>query len=239
MSERLITITEAAEMIGVSLDTLRRWDKSGKIIAIRPGKGSHRLYKRKDIEVFMTDIFSVAKKWVTTAAPEEPEKLFYCPNSSIFQARLNRMEDELKVVFPDLHSLVSSTTGEIGNNSFDHNLGKWPDINGIFFAYDLSKKMVVLADRGVGILETLSRVKRDLNTHEDALKVAFTEIITGRAPEHRGNGLKYVRRVITQFPIGLTFQTGDAKLNLKQGDTDIKTEVADQSFRGCLALLRF
>ena len=97
----------------------------------------------------------------------------------------------------------------------------------------------MLADRGVGILETLSRVKRDLTTHQDALKVAFTEIITGREPEHRGNGLKYVRRVITGFPIRLTFQTGDAKLQLEQGDTDINIEHADQSLRGCLALLRF
>lgn len=239
MAEELITITRVAEMIGVSMDTLRRWDESGKLIAIRPGKGSHRLYRLRDIEVFMTDIFSVAKRWVTSDSPGNPEKLFYCANSSIFQARLNRLEGELKVACPDLFSLIGSAAGEMGNNSFDHNLGKWPDINGIFFAYDLSKKIVVLADRGLGILETLSRVKEDLANHQDALKVAFTEVITGRAPEHRGNGLKYVRRVVTEFPIRLTFQTGDAKLNLQQGDTDIKIEHADQSFSGCLALLRF
>lgn len=239
MADELITITQAAGMIGVSLDTLRRWDESGKLVAIRPGKGSHRLYRLRDIEVFMTDIFSLAKRWVTSDLPSTPEKLFYCPNSSVFQARLNKLEGELKTVSPDLFSLIGSAAGEIGNNSFDHNLGKWPDISGIFFGYDLSKRIVVLADRGLGILETLSRVRKDLNNHQDALKVAFTEIITGRAPEHRGNGLKYVRRVVTEFPIKLTFQTGDAKLNLQQGDTDIKIEHADQSFRGCLALLRF
>jgi len=239
MSEELITITKVAKMIGVSMDTLRRWDESGKLIAIRPSKGSHRLYRLKDIEIFMTDIFSAAKRWVTNCAPENPEKLFYCANSYIFQARLNRLEGELKLICPDLFSLISSATGEIGNNSFDHNLGKWPDINGIFFAYDLSKKLIVLADRGLGILETLNRVRKGLNDHQDALKVAFTEIITGREPEHRGNGLKYVRRVATEFPIRLTFQTGDAKLNLRKGDTDIKIEHADTSFRGCLALLRF
>lgn len=239
MADKLITITEASKMIGISLDTLRRWDESGKLIAIRPGKGSHRLYKLKDIEVFMTDIFSVAKRWATNISPEEPEKLFYCPNSSIFQVRLSRMERELMTTFPDLFSLIVSTADEIGNNSFDHNLGKWPDINGIFFAYDLSKKLVVLADRGIGILETLSRVKKNLSTHQDALRVAFTEIITGREPEHRGNGLKFVKRVVTEFPIKLNFQTGDAKLNLEQSDTDINIEHADQSLRGCLALLRF
>ena len=239
MTEKLIAITEAAEMMGVSVDTLRRWDESGKLIATRPGKGSHRLYRLEDIEVFMTDVFSVAKRWVMSDSPVDPEKLFYCANSSIFQARLSRMEGELKAIFPDLFSLISSIAGEMGNNSFDHNLGNWPDISGIFFAYDLSKKIVVLADRGLGILETLSRVKKGLNNHQDALKVAFTEVVTGRAPEHRGNGLKYVRRVVTEFPIRLTFQTGDAKLNLQKGDIDVKIEHANQSFRGCLVLLRF
>ena len=187
----------------------------------------------------MTDIFSVAKRWVTSNVPAEPEKPFYCTNSSTFQTRLSRMEEELKTAFPDLFSLISSIAGEIGNNSFDHNLGKWPDINGIFFAYDLSKNVVVLADRGLGILETLRKVKNELGNHKDALKVAFTEVITGRAPEHRGNGLKYVRQVVTESTIRLTFQTGDANLDLQQGDTDIKIKCADQPFRGCLALIRF
>lgn len=239
MSEELITITEAAEMLGVNIVTLRRWDESGKLIAIRPGKGSHRLYRLKDIEIFMTDLFSLAKKWVMSDAPQEPEKLFYCPNSAIFQSRLSRMESELQASFPEIFSLISSITGEIGNNSFDHNLGRWPDINGIFFAYDVSKRTVMLADRGLGILHTLKRVRASLDSDADALKVAFTEVVTGRAPEHRGNGLKYVRLVISESPIRLIFQTGDAKLNLKQSDEDIVIEKADQPFHGCLALIRF
>jgi len=32
MEEKLLTITQAAEILGVSLDTLRRWDKSGKLV---------------------------------------------------------------------------------------------------------------------------------------------------------------------------------------------------------------
>lgn len=226
-------------MIGVNIATLRRWDESGKLIAIRPGKGSHRLYRLKDIEVFMTDLFSLAKKWVMSDAPQEPEKSFYCPNSSVFQARLNRMEGELQMAFPDIFSLVTSVAGEIGNNSFDHNLGAWPDINGIFFAYDLSKRIIVLADRGLGILQTLKRVRESLESDAEALKMAFTEVITGRVPEHRGNGLKYVRQVVTESAIRLIFQTGDAKLNLKQGDMDVTIEKADQPFRGCLALIRY
>ena len=241
MPSTLITIREAAEMIGVTMTTLRRWDESGKLVAVRPGKGSHRLYRMEDLEIFATDLFSLAKFWVSDSAPKEPQKLFYCQTSSIFQARLQRMETEL-MKRPDLlpiFSLISSSAGEIGNNSFDHNLGSWSDIAGVFLAYDLNKRVVVLADRGQGILHTLKRIRKDLETHEQALKVAFTEVVTGRAPEHRGNGLKYVRRVVTEYPMSLAFQTGDAKLKLQKGDTDIKIEKAEKPIQGCLALIRF
>jgi len=239
MAEKLLTISEAAEMIGVSIDTLRRWDKSGALLAIRPRAGAHRMYHLRDIEIFMTDLFSLAKRWSFSETPREPEREFYCPTSAVFQARLSRMERELERAVPALFSLLSSITGEIGNNSFDHNLGNWPDVSGIFFAYDTGKHQIILADRGQGILHTLQRVRPALTNDADALKVAFTEVITGRAPEHRGNGLKYVRQVVTKNPIRLLFQTGDAVLNLEQGEVDLPITETDQSFRGCLVLIRF
>lgn len=241
MFGKLITIKEVAEMIGVSIDTLRRWDESGKLPAIRPGKGSHRLYRIEDISTFVLDLFSSAKLWVSASAALEPKKLFYCPTSSIFQARLHKMETEMikKPELKEIFSLVSSTVGEIGNNSFDHNLGSWPDITGIFFGYDLNKKVAVLADRGQGIFHTLKRVKKDIETDEEALKVAFTEVITGRAPEHRGNGLKYVRKIVTNYPLDLIFQTGSATLKLKQGDEGIEIKKVANPIQGCLASIKF
>ncbi|PIQ74425.1 MAG: hypothetical protein COV85_02210, partial [Candidatus Portnoybacteria bacterium CG11_big_fil_rev_8_21_14_0_20_44_10] len=50
MEEKLLTITEAAEILGVSVDTLRRWDKSGKLVAIRKEGGTHRYYRQSDLE---------------------------------------------------------------------------------------------------------------------------------------------------------------------------------------------
>jgi len=48
------------------------------------------------------------------------------------------------------------------------------------------------------------------------LKKAFTEIITGRAPEKRGNGLKFVLRSLQKIPkiISFTFISDSAKLFL-------------------------
>lgn len=139
----------------------------------------------------------------------------------------------------NIFSLVSSTAGEIGNNSFDHNLGLWRDIPGIFFGYDLRKKIVVLADRGQGIWQSLRRVRPTLQNDEEALKVAFTEVVTGRAPEQRGNGLKYVRRIMTKNPMELFFQTGSARLKLKNGDSEIVVEKNDTIIDGCLARIHF
>ena len=241
MAKDVITIKEAAEMLGVSMQTLRRWDESGKLIAIRPGKGTHRLYRTEDITLLTTDLFSLAKMWIFSDAPKEPDSRYYCSNSGIFQFRLHAMESELLKLpaFEHIFSFISSTAGEIGNNSFDHNLGSWPDIPGNFFGYDLGKRMVIIADRGQGILHTLRRVRPNIPDDTEALKVSFTEVLTGRAPEHRGNGLKYVRKIITSNPMNLVFQTGDAKLTLQQGDTSLNIEKTKDSFHGCLALIRF
>lgn len=139
----------------------------------------------------------------------------------------------------DVGPLVSSAAGEIGNNSFDHNLGNWPDLKGAFFAYDLGKKVVVLADRGRGVLTTLRNTRPELKDDAEALRVAFTEVLTGRAPEHRGNGLKYVKNAVTKFGFGLRFQSGDAVLEIKPGEKNFVIAPADVPFRGCLVLLEF
>lgn len=242
MDNNLLNIREAAEFVGVSIDTLRRWDKNGKVIAIRAGgKGTHRFYQKSDLELFLKDPFSLAKSWAFSQNPFEPEKEFYCPNSSVFQGRLTKLEATLqrtKGLETDF-SLITSTAGEIGNNSFDHNLGNWPDINGIFFAYDINKRMVVLADRGIGILQSLKRVRESLTEDKAALEVAFTEVITGRAPEDRGNGLKYVRKVIEKSSMSLFFQTGNAQLEQKPHSYEIHLQKSEDNFHGCLALIRF
>ncbi len=190
MEEKLLKISEAAEILGVSTDTLRRWDESGKLTAIRKEGGTHRYYREKDLEIFASDLFKLASDWASQET--EIPRGFYCPTSAVFQARLVKMERMLmeKPGFEKLYSLIVLVAGEIGDNSFAHNLGKWPDMPGIFFGYDIQKGAVVLADRGLGILETLRRVRPDLTTHVRAVEVAFTEFVSGRAPEKRGNGLK-------------------------------------------------
>lgn len=96
-----------------------------------------------------------------------------------------------------------------------------------------------MADRGVGILETLKDVRPELKSHREALELAFTEIISGRKPEARGNGLKYVRNVISKNPINLVFQTGDAKLTMQGNSANLNIENVTKNMRGCLAFISY
>jgi len=45
----LLKIKEAAQYLGVSIDTLRNWDKSGKFKAYRHPISNFRLYKIEDL----------------------------------------------------------------------------------------------------------------------------------------------------------------------------------------------
>jgi hypothetical protein len=238
-NDNLIPIGEAAKNLDVTPMTLRRWDESGKLVSIRKTPKGDRYYRKIDIEVLTSGLFKMAYDWVAsnTKIPEE----YYCQTSSVFNTRLVRMETEMlnDQSLNNYFSLIVSVAGEIGNNSYDHNIAHWPDIPGIFFGYNLAKKQIVLADRGLGILETLKRVRSELKDHKDALQVAFTEIISGRKPEARGNGLKYVRKVISKGLINLYFQTGDAKLNLDAGSLELRISNTKDNFHGCLALISF
>lgn len=49
---KLITIREASEMLSVSTKTLRRWDDTGVLLAIKTN-GGHRRYLQDDIDKFM------------------------------------------------------------------------------------------------------------------------------------------------------------------------------------------
>lgn len=107
------------------------------------------------------DLEKLGYDWVTVNADSiDTASVYYCQNRDIFQTKLDKMmNDLLKIKSIDEEGvyLVSAMAGEIGNNSFDHNLGKWPDTTGVFFGYETAggKLKIVLADRGQGVLRSL------------------------------------------------------------------------------------
>lgn len=50
---KLLTIRQAAEVLNVHVETLRRWDKSGKLKAIRVNDRGDRRYKPEDLKVII------------------------------------------------------------------------------------------------------------------------------------------------------------------------------------------
>jgi excisionase family DNA binding protein len=49
----LLTVGEAAELLGVSASTIRNWDRSGKLKAIRHPVNNYRLYDRYELETLL------------------------------------------------------------------------------------------------------------------------------------------------------------------------------------------
>jgi len=50
-----LTISEASEFIGKSKETLRRWDREGRLSAVREPMSNYRLYKRDQLEILFSE----------------------------------------------------------------------------------------------------------------------------------------------------------------------------------------
>jgi excisionase family DNA binding protein len=45
----LLTVQQAAQLLGVSVPTMRRWDDTGKFVAKRHPINGYRMYRRPDV----------------------------------------------------------------------------------------------------------------------------------------------------------------------------------------------
>lgn len=177
-------------------------------------------------------------EWASFTAVTQPPDDFYCQTRDVFQARL----DTLRILldkedkFGDATSLIIAVVGEIGNNAFDHNIGNWRDVAGVYFQYDMKEGAIVCADRGQGIRATLQKVLPEIQTDAEALHIAFTERISGRAPENRGNGLKFVRTVVEQQKWHLVMRSGNAEAVVGKEFT-IRESIP--SIHGCVVVINF
>lgn len=152
-----------------------------------------------------------------TRAPEPDGRV--SETRDAFQAHLVRLlapPPDGAAGLPDLPLLVA-VLGEIGNNSFDHNLGHWRDRPGCRFGRDLTADPALfwIADRGRGVLASLRQALPALSSDQEALEIAYRRTVSGRAPERRGNGLKFVRNVVNGGARrGLACRSGDGAISL-------------------------
>jgi hypothetical protein len=176
--------------------------------------------------------------WAMTGETQLTTADWICPTRDVFQARQEKLLIILKnIVSENLLYLMVGMVGEIGNNSFDHNLGNWRDTAGVLYCADIDAREIILADRGQGILSTIRRVRPETPNDESALNTAFTEIISGRAPEQRGNGLKFVKKIIEENNLSLQFFSGNAKVEIINGKFTVTKN--DKIIPGSLAIIKF
>lgn len=144
-----------------------------------------------------------------------PESLV-CETRDVFAARLPILKSFVKHGLPEKTlPLVIIAAGEIGNNSFDHNLGQWRDVPGCWFESQITGRRlwISIADRGQGVYQSLHRTHPELADDQVALKAAFETVISGRSPEKRGNGLKFAREIISKMPgDGLACVSGNGRV---------------------------
>lgn len=130
---------------------------------------------------------------------------FLSKTRDIFEARLQTF------ISKNRNWLLGAVIGEIGANTFDHNFSFNSDLpRGFFCDFMTSPSCIFMCDFGAGLKSTLSRVVDGIHTDKDAIEIAFTKPISGRAPELRGNGLKFVLSSVVQNGWNLHFQSGGA-----------------------------
>jgi len=59
MDDNLLAVGDAADYLGISIQTLRRWDASGKLKSIRHPGSNYRCYRLVDLEPFRTALLAV------------------------------------------------------------------------------------------------------------------------------------------------------------------------------------
>jgi MerR family transcriptional regulator, copper efflux regulator len=57
-----LRISEAAEYLGVSPNTLRNWVNAGKIVAVRHPVNDYRLFRREDLDALLQQVAVARKK---------------------------------------------------------------------------------------------------------------------------------------------------------------------------------
>ena len=73
MSE-FLTLSETAELLGKNKETLRRWDREGKLTAVREPMSNYRVYRKSEVmELFSDFVQKEVNETFTNAAKPDYE----------------------------------------------------------------------------------------------------------------------------------------------------------------------
>ena len=140
MSNRLIDISEAAQRLGVTIATLRRWDASGKLKPVRTF-GNHRRYRLDEIEALVNHVDTV---------PFRSNAYIYCRVSTKKQqesGNLQRQQERLIQYCKDKRYNVMAIYEEVASGLNDNRR-------------ELTKMFRNLSDVDVIVVEYADRLAR-------------------------------------------------------------------------------
>jgi anti-sigma regulatory factor (Ser/Thr protein kinase) len=168
--------------------------------------------------------------WAQAHDGSLPLEEVYCQTRDVVQSRVESLRTDLsRAGWGEAQTaLITAVIGELTSNAFDHNLGKWRDVPGCWFEYNIGSDQleVTIADRGQGVKSSLERIRPGIDEAQ-ALQIAFAEHVTGRAPEKRGNGLKFVMNAIKGLgEAQFYFYSGNAMLSYSSPENG-RSEIID------------
>lgn len=114
MSTNLIDISDAAQRLGVTIATLRRWDASGKLKSVRTF-GNHRRYRLDEIEALVNQ--------VEVVPPVQLKAFIYCRVSTKKQqesGNLQRQQERLIQYCQENHYNVVTIYEEVASGLNDN-----------------------------------------------------------------------------------------------------------------------
>lgn len=114
VASNLIDISEAAQRLGVTMITLRRWDALGKLKSVRT-LGNHRRYRLEEIEAIVNSVEVVQSA--------QRNAFIYCRVSTKKQqesGNLQRQRDRLIQYCQDKHYTVVAIYEEVASGLNDH-----------------------------------------------------------------------------------------------------------------------
>lgn len=158
------------------------------------------------------------------------QEILHCKHRDEFDGKLERFITMFQHfgLNEDDARLATTLIGELGNNTFDHNLGSWPtDVSGCIITAQnwpkLKKIQFAIADPGVGFLGSLKAAFPELKTDIEAIKKGMAGN-TGRIGEIRGNGLKLIQEwTIKDFCGKVSIQSGEGLVSVdKNGMEEVK-----------------
>lgn len=71
--EEYLTLSETAELLGKNKETLRRWDREGKLSAVREPMSNYRVYRKAEVELLFADFLLNEAAVETTNNYAKPE----------------------------------------------------------------------------------------------------------------------------------------------------------------------